>query len=182
MFLFTEALMPNSIKAQFHLAWLRTLATTVILGLNVHSSAAQGTLSVSREAAKPNAGTSQKLAPNMPGRQTAGSATCTPANSTICTGFAGGCDAVNGGLSSSSEGGVTCSVAVGKTRETMVQVNRMVLSARRSGKASIAEVSTCESDGTSDGIAICGGFGQSCARVGCGPSTNPDGTVSCACN
>ena len=174
--------MPYSFKADIPLTWLWTLATTAILGLNVHSSAAQDTFSVTRQTANSIAGTDQEIAPNPSGHQTAGSATCTPANSAICNAFKGGCDSVNGGLSSSPDGGVTCSVAVIKPRDNARQVEGMGLSGQRSGRAFAAEVSTCKSDGTPDGTAICTGFGQGCANLDCGPSTNPDGTVSCSCN
>ena len=120
------------------------------------------------------------LAAEPAGRK-AGAATCTPSGSKICKGFEGGCDSVGGGLSSSPDGGVTCSVAKTKARGF---ARRLRADAQRLDAVSgsdLSEVSTCRSDGSDDGDQICRGFAQACEKVGCGPSTEPDGGAACAC-
>jgi hypothetical protein len=106
----------------------------------------------------------------------AGSATCTPAGTALCTAFETGCGFVGGGLSTSPDGGVTCSVA--KTKAASFAAAQGFKANSGSAKA---EVANCESDGTDDGNAICSGFGTACSKLGCGPSTEPDGSVTCTC-
>lgn len=125
-------------------------------------------------------GFGMRIAPTGPGPQQAGSATCSPAGSVICNGFTGGCDAVGGGLSSTPEGGVRCTVTSVPDAPFHRNLTRLTLQARGDADRQ-GEVSTCESDGTPDGDTLCNAFGQACGNVGCGPSTNSDGTVTCAC-
>jgi hypothetical protein len=110
----------------------------------------------------------------IPPRRRAGSATCTPAGSALCTAFETGCGFVGGGLSSSPDGGVTCSIAKSKAVGFLQRLKA------RSGSAR-AEVSNCKSDGSKDGDAICSAFGTACSKLGCGPSSEPDGSVTCTC-
>jgi len=113
----------------------------------------------------------------------AGSATCTPATTALCAAFETGCGFVGGGMSSTPDGGVTCSVSKTKTlgfvRRQAAEAKR--LSARSGSGSARSEVATCQSDGSDDGNAICSGFGSACNKLGCGPSTEPDGGVTCSC-
>lgn len=152
-------------------------AGTAVFAQSVHA----------QDRAKPTAIATQQagsvgnsLSAGSAGRQTAGSATCSPAGSTMCQKFTAGCDKVGGGLSSSPDGGVTCSVASTKVGGMKRTLRTSALQLRRGAGAS-GDDSTCESDGSADGNAICAGFGSACGTLGCGPSTNPDGSVGCSC-
>src|SRR5215203_1125091 len=77
----------------------------------------------------------------------AGSATCTPATTALCAAFETGCGFVGGGMSSTPDGGVTCSVSKTKTlgfvRRQAAEAKR--LSARSGSGSARSEVATCQS-------------------------------------
>ena len=111
----------------------------------------------------------------------AGSATCSPAGTALCSAFETACGLVGGGMSSSPDGGVTCSVAKSKAHGLAARHVNEVLRLRAHPTAAQSEVATCRSDGSDDGNAICAGFGLGCIKLGCGPSSEPDGGVTCTC-
>ena len=80
-------------------------------------------------------------------------------------------------MSSSPDGGVTCSVAKSKAHGLAARHVNEVL--RADPTAAQSEVATCRSDGSDDGNAICAGFGLGCIKLGCEvPSSEPDGGVT----
>ena len=80
----------------------------------------------------------------------AGSATCSPAGTALCSAFETDCGVVGGGMSSSPDGGVTCSVAKSKARGLAARHVHKVLRLRAHPTAAQSEVATCHSDGSDE--------------------------------
>jgi hypothetical protein len=84
-------------------------------------------------------------------------------------------------MSTSPDGGVTCTVAKSKAHGLAARhANEAMGLKARLGSAQ-SEVATCHSHGSDNGDAICAGFGLACSKLGCGPSTEPGGGVTCTC-
>jgi hypothetical protein len=118
---------------------------------------------------------------SLPRHTHAGSATCSPAGTALCTAFETACGLVGGGMSTSPDGAVSCTVAKSKAHSLVTRHASEVMGLKARLGSARSEVATCHSDGSDDGDAICAGFGLACSKLGCGPSTEPDGGVTCTC-